>query len=166
MPDPMATEIVAPGRPPIIQPPGIPDPPLDALDAANALLGAPWPLYIASPLKAAAGRAAAELEAKPLASASGGVDGIGWKFSLVAKDVTPTFDLTSPPGFISAPLLQAPATTVTMAAPLMGTWELGVTGDLAVTAEALDLFSGETPPVGWGLGITRRDCSCQRWEGR
>ena len=156
MPDPMATEIVAPGRPPIIQPPGIPDPPLDALDAANALLGAPWPLYIASPLQAAADRAAAELEAKPLASASGGVDGIGWKFSLVAKDVTPTFDLTSPPGFISAPLLQAPATTVTMAAPLTGTWELGVTGDLAVTAEALDLFSGETPPVGWGLGIQAR----------
>jgi hypothetical protein len=156
MPDPMTTEIVAPGPPPIIVPPGLPDLPLDALDAANALLGAPWRLYIASPLQAAADRAAAELEAKPIASASGGVDGIGWNFSLVAKDVTPTFDLTSPPGFTSAPLLQSPATTVTMAAPLTGTWDLGVTGDLAVTAEALDLFSGETPPVGWGLGIQAR----------
>jgi hypothetical protein len=156
MPDPMATEIVAPRPPPIILPPGIPDLPLDALDAANALLGAPWPLYIASPLQAAADRAAAGLEAKPLASASGGVDGIGWNFSLVAHDVTPTFDLTSPPGFVNAPLLQSPATTVTMAAPLTGTWDLGVTGDLAVTAEALGLFSGETPSVGWGLGIQAR----------
>lgn len=156
MPDPMATEIVAPGPPPIILPPGIPDLPLDALDAANALLGAPWPLYIASPLQAAADRAAAGLEAKPLASASGGVDGIGWNFSLVAHDVTPTFDLTSPPGFVNAPLLQSPTTTVTMAAPLTGTWDLGVTGDLAVTAEALGLFSGETPSVGWGLGIQAR----------
>jgi hypothetical protein len=156
MPDPMATEIAAPVRPPVIPPPVIPDLPLDALDAANALLAAPWPLYIASPIQAAANQAAAGLEAKPLASARGSVDGIGWNFSLVAKDVTATFDLKSPPGFVCAPLLQSPVTTVTMAAPLTGTWDLGVTGDLAVTAEALGLLSGETPSVGWGLGIQAR----------
>jgi hypothetical protein len=181
MPDPAAPGAISTLKPPIVTLPssGILDSPLDTLGAVNALIAAPWPNYIASPIGASTAAAATKLEGQPLASAHGNIGSSGWNFSLVAKNVKTNFDVTNPPGFTSAPLLQpgttAPAAlrplppgvitgipglqlaTISLAAPLTGAWNLSVSGQLAVTAEVKvageSTFSGETPSVDWGFGV-------------
>jgi hypothetical protein len=121
MSDSAASEKAHPIVPHPIVPPTLPELPLDALDAVNALIAEPWPGYVGPQVAESMQSAAAKLDGQTLASGSGEIGSSGWDFSLVTQDMQADFDVTVPPGFTSAPLLGPGTTTVAMAAPITGT---------------------------------------------